>query len=426
MLRAGLCSFAVAVYLGAVVSRVGAGGQLPDTFFDESSAPAIAYATEQPHDPVAQLNEKLESGAVALAYDPRHGYLRSVVDALRVPVESQLAVFSKTSVQAPIISPENPRTLFFNDDVVVGWPRGGFIEAASLDPQLGVIFYSLDQRMSSAPRFQRGRSCTSCHESLEATLGIPGMMLRSQPTLRDGRAQPQLGRDVVDHRLPISRRWGGWFVTGRDVSLPSLGNIMLTGPVEADSIVEPKTISLSSLEGTLSTDGYLSPYSDVVALLVFDHQMHMTNLLARMSWEARAAEGRGDSASLIGSVAREVADYMLFIDESPLPGRVEGSSGFTERFSAQGPRDSRGRSLRQFDLASRLLRFRCSYMIYDETFDALPPAARDAIYRRMWAILSGSEQGPRYGRFPADERRAVIEILRETKRGLPPYFTLPG
>jgi hypothetical protein len=201
---------------------------------------------------------------------------------------------------------------------------------------------------------------------------------------------------------------------------------MLAEPVDTDSNTLAQTILLSTLAGRFPADAYLSPYSDVVALMVFDHQMHMTNLLARLSWEARAAEGRADASARIDAVAREVVDYMLFIDEPPMSGRVEGSSGFAERFSAQGPRDNRGRSLRQLDLTNRLLRYRCSYMVYDAAFDALPSTARDAVYRRMWAVLSGREQGPRYAPFAAGDRQTIVEILRETKRGLPGYFAPSG
>jgi hypothetical protein len=141
-----------------------------------------------------------------------------------------------------------------------------------------------------------------------------------------------------------------------------------------------------------------------------------------MSWEARAADGQRDPKPLIEAVAREVVDYMLFVDEAPLPMRVEGSSGFAERFSRRGPMDSHRRSLYQLDLTTRLLRYRCSYMIYSEAFDGLPAAARDAVYRRLYAVLSGAEQAPRYSRLSSSDRRAIIDILRETKRDLPAYF----
>jgi hypothetical protein len=424
MTRRRLVSIAcAAVYAGALASVLGAGSQMPDTFFDDASAPTVAYATRQPNDPIARLNGQLAAGSGTLAYDTGgSGYLGSVLKALRIPVESQLAVFSKTSVQAPIISPANPRTLFFNDEVVVGWPRGGFIEAAAVDPELGVIFYSLQQRVTSAPRFERGVGCTSCHLSLEGTLSIPGMLLRSEPTLADGRVVRQLGHEIVDHRLPIGKRWGGFYVTGRSTGVESLANVMLDGPFNSESTVAPQTIQLTTLKDRFPGDGYLSPYSDVAALLVFDHQVRMTNLLARLSWEARAAEGESNAASVIDAVVREVVDYMLFVDESPLMGRVEGNSGFAEWFSAQGPADSRGRSLRQLDLTRRLLRYPCSYMIYTDAFNALPKGAHDAVYRRLWAVLSGQDPGPRYARLTAEDRQAVIEILRATKNDLPDYF----
>jgi hypothetical protein len=413
----------VSTLISAVVmATLCASGQLPDTFFDETTAPAVAYATQQPHDAIALLNERLAAGSTTLQYEPPMGFLRSVLTSLDVPIESQLAVFSKTSVQARIISPVNPRTLFFNDQVIVGWPRGGFIEAAALDPQLGLVFYNLNQQASASPRFVRGNGCLECHESAEATLGIPGLLLRSEAVRADGQIMRQLGHEVVDHRLPFSKRWGGWYVTGRDVTVASRGNLTLRDEADEQLLTTPKAIAAESLEQQFDVSGYLTPYSDVVALMVFDHQLHMMNLLARMSWEARAAEGKPDAAGLVDSVAREMVDYMLFVDEAPLPARVEGSSGFSQRFSMRGPKDSRGRSLYQLDLTTRLLRYPCSYMIYSEAFSGLPAAARDAVYRRMYAVLSGADQTPRYSGLQASDRQAIIGILRDTKRGLPEYF----
>jgi hypothetical protein len=410
------------MWLVAVAAGLGARGQLPDTFFDEASAPAVAYTTRQPHDGIAQLNEKLAAGSMTLTYEPGSGYLRAVLSALDIPIESQLAVFSKTSVQARIISPVNPRTLFFNDRLVVGWPRGGFIEAAALDPQLGVVFYNLNQQRAASPRFVRGNGCLECHVSTEATLGVPGLLLRSEAVRADGQTMRQLGNEVVDHRVPLNKRWGGWFVTGRDVTVASRGNLMLRDEMDEGLLTAPRAIPSATLDGKLDLAGYLSPYSDIVALMVFDHQLHMMNLLARMSWEARAAEGKSGAAALVDGVARDVVDYLLFVDEALLPARVEGSSGFAEKFSAREPKDSRGRSLYQLDLATRLLRYPCSYMIYSDAFDELPAPAREAIYRRMYAVLSGEERAPRYSRLSASDRRAIIDILRETKRGLPSYF----
>jgi hypothetical protein len=190
---------------------------------------------------------------------------------------------------------------------------------------------------------------------------------------------------------------------------------------------------LTSLNGRFDTQGYLTPYSDVVALMVFEHQMHMINLFTRLGWEVRVAEGeggeykeeappRGKAAKAVRDASRELADYMLFADEKPLPSKVEGTSGFAEKFSSEGPKDSQGRSLRQFDLERRLMKYPCSYMIYSTAFDALPDDLKDATYARMWRILSGEERGKKYAALTLEDRRSIVEILRNTKRRLPEYF----
>ena len=160
----------------------------------------------------------------------------------------------------------------------------------------------------------------------------------------------------------------------------------------------------------------------------------MTNLLTRAGWEARALDPalhpnapRGNDeliAAMLDGVAREVVDYMLFIDEAPLTAPVAGTSGFTERFSAVGPNDRAGRSLRELDLTRRLMRYPCSYLVYSPMFDALPAAVKNPIYRRLWEVLSGAERGDRYrSALSRTDRRAIVEILRDTKPDLPSYFT---
>jgi hypothetical protein len=181
---------------------------------------------------------------------------------------------------------------------------------------------------------------------------------------------------------------------------------------------------VQSVSDRFDTGRYVSPHSDIAALLVFDHQMRMTNLLTRIGWDARVAlyAGRQDAAAIIAAAAAEVVDYLLFVDETPLPARITGTSGFAQKFAADGPADRKGRSLRQLDLSRRLLTYRCSYMIYSAAFDALPIQARDAIFRRLWDVLSQRETGPKYARLPFADRRAIIEILRDTKPNLPDYF----
>jgi hypothetical protein len=389
-----------------------------DEVFLSPDDPAIEYSTRPARDPVAELNRKIQRGQTRLKFDPANGYLRPLLEALGIPAESQMAVFSKTSFQTAGIGPHNPRSVFFSDSVAVAWLRGAWtVELAAEDPEQGVVFYTLDQQFSEKPVFHRRDDCLTCHNSYNAA-GVPGMLVRSVYTARDGTALFQLGSYNTDHSSPMEQRWGGWYVTGKSGGARHMGNILvMDAKAEAPA---PGADELASLEGRIDTGGYLSKYSDIVALMVFEHQMRAINLLTRAGWEARYAAYRNTTPAPDAPIA--LADYLLFVDEAPLKGRIEGSSGFDRKFAAGGPRDSKGRSLRQFDLERRLMRYPCSYMIYSAAFDALPAATRDAVYRRMWAVLSGKESGERYAHMAAADRQAAIEILRETKPGLPKYF----
>lgn len=391
----------------------------------EPDDPAIEYSSRPTTDAVAILNREIKAGKARLRFDSKQGYLPSVLEMLHVPIESQMAVFSKTSVQRERISPHNPRTLFFNDFAAIGWVRGGFIEVAVQDPRQGVIFYTLAQIPVETPQFTRNDECLSCHSSNNA-MGVPGMLVRSQFTAPNGATMPWLGNYISDHRSPLEERWGGWYVTGKTGAMRHMGNAVVTDGTKPESIVTAQTLNLASLAGRFDTDAYISPYSDIVALMVFEHQMHMMNLLTRMGWQARYLQRNGNvhdlQANGLSASAEDLVDYMLFVDEATLPNKIEGSSGFVEKFSAEGPSDSRGRSLRQFDLEHHLMRYPCSYMIYSDAFDALPSEAKDAIYQRMWLILSGAMKGTKYAPLSLADRQAVLEILRETKKELPAYF----
>lgn len=380
--------------------------------------PAIQYATRPAHDAIAELNRKLRDGSARLKFDPASGYLRGLLEALSIPVESQIAVFSKTGFQAKSVAPWNPRSIFFNDSVAVTWVRGEWtLEAAAEDPQQGVIFYQIAQTDRAIPVFERQDSCLSCH--LRAT--GPGTIVRSVAVSRDGGVLAHLANYATDHASPMAERWGGWYVTGKSGGMPHLGNLTFEpSAVEMPAIAAPR--ELASLEGKIDTGAYLSKYSDIVALMVFEHQMRAINLITQAGWMARwAAYQPKPPIDRVKDAADQLADYLLFSNEPPLTGRVEGSSGFAEQFSAQGPHDGRGRSLRQLDLTRRLMRYPCSYMIYSAAFDSLPGNARAYVYERIWKILSGQERKGFESLTPAD-RQAIIEILRDTKPDLPPYI----
>jgi hypothetical protein len=380
---------------------------------------AIAYATAPVSDPVALLNERLRRGEVTLEKNEHSGYLRSVLSALGVSIDSQLLVFSKTSFQAPRINPTNPRAIFFNDSVSVGWVRGGpVLEFVAQDPKQGSIFYTLEQSASGTPQFERNDTCVMCHVS-EATHYVPGLFVGSVFPSVNGTTMYGPAY-TTDHRSPFELRWGGWFVTGTHQATRHMGNAVATDPSDLGAMITPESVHVTNLNGRFDLTGYLSTYSDIVALLVLEHQAQMLNLITRIGWEARVG---GEVAHRpFASAVEEFVDYLLFIDESPLPGPITGPTPFAKRFSESAPRDTRGRSLRDLDLTQRLLKYPCSYLIYSEAFDALPADAKDAVYQRMWHVLNGHATAARYSALSADDRTAIIEILRDTKKDLPSYW----
>ena len=392
--------------------------------------PEINYSKAQPRDPVALLNGRLERGEVTLTYDGPTGFLASVLDALRVPVQSQVLVFSKTSFQAPKINPKNPRALYFNDTVSVGWVRGGdVLEFIGQDPELGSIFYTLDQNpaLATAPdgrttaRFTRNNACVSCHTS-EATLDVPGPFAGS--VFPDPQGLPHYALlHMTDHRTPFDLRWGGWYVTGTHNGTRHLGNAVVLPGTDVDAMATKATSHVQRLDGRFETADWPTPTSDLVALLVLEHQMRMLNLFTRVGWEARV--GEASAGRPLAKAVEELVDYMLLVDEAHLPGPIAGTTSFADTFAAQGPRDRKGRSLRDLDLENRLLKHPCSYLIYSEPFDALPANVKAMIYARMWRILSGQDPAAQYERITDVQRQAIVEILIDTKPDLPAYFRDP-
>jgi hypothetical protein len=400
---------------------------------------AIQYATRPVHDPVHSLGERIARGGVKLEFDETHGYLRSLLKALDVPIESQVLVFSKTSFQAALISPRKPRALYFNDRVAVGTVRGSdVLELASQDPQLGTIFYTLDNEKTERPRFQRrDDACMQCHQS-GATLGIPGLVVRSTYPEPSGMPLFQAGGFITDHRSPLKQRWGGWYVTGTSGSVTHMGNSVARDPDHPEKLDAPAALNADGLRKEFEAGNYLSPHSDIVSLMTLEHQTRMSNLITRVSFETLmalheqtalnlalgvpASDLSGSTTRRINSAVEEMVEYMLFLDETPLEAPVQGTSGFAQAFSQLGPRDKKGRSLREFDLKTRMFRYPLSYMIYSEAFNSMPPEALDRIYRKLYDVLTGREKNPTFTRMREEDRRAVLEILLETKPNLPDYW----
>jgi hypothetical protein len=319
--------------------------QRMDAFVESRHHPAIAYGRGTIDTPITALNDRIAKAQAALAFDPQSGYLRATLDALDISPDSQVLVFSPTSFQASRITQQNPRAIYFNDTVAVGWIRGAdLLEVTAQDPRHGTIFYTIGQTPAEFPRFNRQEQCVSCHLTWD-TLGVPGLTVKTTfPRKAPGEF---LNGGPVDHRRPMDERWSGWFVTGTAVPAAHMGNRPLIQPAP----VEGAAPRLPTVEAQFDTSGYLRTTSDIVALMLLEHQTQAANLITWAGWEARLGDPARTKAS-----AEALADYLLFVGEAPIAERIAGHAAFAASFVARGPRDAKGRSLRDLQLEGRLMR----------------------------------------------------------------------
>ncbi|GAB5402521.1 MAG: hypothetical protein Aurels2KO_07520 [Aureliella sp.] len=399
--------------------------------------PPISYGAYQPQDAVAKLIESIEAGDAKLEYDSKWGWLPSLLKHLNVSPKSQTLVFSKTSLQLHKISPRTPRALYFNDEVYLGWCRGGdLVEIAATDPNNGAIFYSVSQSPAK-PEIRRDRGqCLTCHAT-HRTQGVPGFLIRSIYPDNNGRPRSGTRTYATDHTTEFDKRFGGWFVTGKHGDIRHMGNTIARDRSEPEHLDRESGANLLSLEERFDTSHYLRGDSDIVALMLLEHQSQMHNYIARASIETRVARyyDRGINEALerpletlspstvrrIDSAADKLVRYMLLADEVPLPNPVQGGGDFEEYFSSDENsairRDDKGRSLHDLDLQTRLLKYPCSYLIYSTAFEALPKKMAEAVQKRLSAILLSEKPPAGYDHLSQADRTAIAEILADTKPG---------
>lgn len=399
----------------------------------------INYKTAPADNVIAQLQEKLRAGRVQLAFDDDRGYLPAVLKELNVPVSSQVLVFSKTSLQRERITPKTPRAIYFNDDVFVGFClRGDLLEVSAPDGNLGTAFYTLDQEPAAKPRFVRQTdNCLTCHASTH-THGAPGHLVRSLYTDREGFPVLSAGSHRTDHGSPFKERWGGWYVTGTHGKQTHMGNQAVQNKRDPETEDNRAGQNVIDLKARFTVANYLSPHSDLVALMTLEHQVEMYNRLARasiltrqaLSYEATLNKELGEPATKrwdstdrrIAGAGEPVVEYLLFGGEVKLTDPVAGTSTFTKEFARRGPFDKQGRSLRAFDLKTRLFKYPCSYLIYSTAFAKLPGEVKSYVLKRMWEVLNGKDTSEAFAHLSAADRRAVLEILRATLPNLPAYW----
>lgn len=391
----------------------------------------ILYSSATATDAVSQLIQKLKSGDTQITWERQHGYLKSLLKELAISESSQLLVFSRTSLQVNRITPKTPRAIYFNDNVYIGWVQhGDVIELSAADPQLGGTFYTLDQRSPESPTLTRETGkCLQCHGSSH-TRRTPGHIVRS--VFPDSGGQPvyRLGTHITDDSSPFRERWGGWYVTGMHGQQRHMGNCVLADPDVSEKLDVESGANVTDLSSQFDLRPYLTPHSDIVALMVLQHQVAMHNILTAANHSGRIT--MRDSAIMnkalerldgfesesterrFSSAAENVVRGLLFCEEAQLTHQVTGTSGFAAEFAARGPFDSKGRSFRHFDLRTRMFQYPCSFLIYSESFTSLPSGVKARVWKRLSEVLSGEETSSRFEHLSPEDRMAIREILLET------------
>lgn len=404
----------------------------------------VDYSRTTPRGLVARLQERLDAGLVRIEHAGEQDFLRDLLAALQVPVESQVLVFSKTSHQNPHISPATPRAIYFGDDVYAGWVQGGVIEVADHSPGLGLTFHVLDHRdRDKRLRFERTASCLDCHAGSRVG-NLPGVMVRS--VYPDHNGQPLLaqGSFLTGHASPLAERWGGWYVTGRHGAARHMGNTLARETKEGLQFDTPAGANRLDLSPYFNTRPYLRPGSDIVALLVLEHQVEMHNILAHAATYARLAlhrqsalrrelgepptdEPTGSALSVTRNQAEKILRHLLFRDEFTWPdGGIQGDPEFQTAFQRTAKRDGAGRSLKDFQLKDRLFRYRCSYMIYSAAFADLPAPLKSMVLDRLLEVLDGRDRSGEFAYLTSFQRESIKDILRDTLPDLPAAWGTPS
>jgi hypothetical protein len=398
---------------------------LPAAAAEDIEREPISYSATIPQNAVSNLKTDLELGRTHFDFDARTGYLRSLLRSLGVPTSSQMLVFSKTSFQRQRIAPKTPRAVYFNDDVYVGYcADGDVMEISVVDPKLGAVFYTLDQQPLERPRIARqADSCLLCHANSQ-TQGVPGFVMRS--VYVDGSGFPVLGSSAynTDQTSPLANRWGGWYVTGSHGNQKHLGNLIVGQNTIAEETDNSAGMNVTNLAGRMNASKYPAESSDIVALMVLAHQVTAHNLMTAANFETRIALAKKETdrheslPARIKAVGEPLVRYLFFSHEAPLTAPLHGTTSFATDFAARGPRDKQGRSLRDFDLSTRLFKYPCSYLVYSPAFDALPKEVKAYVAKRMEQIVTGTDQSRDFAHLTPADRRAILEILKQTKPGL--------
>ncbi len=408
----------------------------------DADYPALNYSGPATHNAFARLQARLDRGELQLDYSPSRGYLDALLKALKIDASSQVLVYSKTSLQIDLITASTPRAVYYNDEVYVGYVQNApLLELAAMDSELGLVFYTMVNKPAAPRQFDReaGR-CLTCHDTYSMMGGgVPRVVVLS--AMVDGPHNPPAREtsDETSDQTPLRERWGGWYVTGQHGDQMHLGNLAIDGDPKLSGRTDAQRLNLQALDGLFNTRPYLTNKSDLVSLMVLEHQTGVQNLITRASLKAQTVLARLDQGAVpaprrlgdlsprgqtaIKAMVEPLVRTMLFVDAVEFTSPIAGNAGFETWFQGQGPHDRQGRTLRELDLKTRLFRYPLSYFIYSAAFDSLPEYIRHYLYGRFAEILQGRDTSGLYAGLNAEDRMAALEILSATK---PDFVRLSG
>ncbi len=414
-----MLKFRKALFLILFILPALASAQLP---YDRDY-PAINYADSATYDAASLLFDDIDAGRIQLEFRGERGYLESLLTLLNIDDSSQLLVFSKTARKSRFVAPETPRALYFNDEVYIGYiPDTNTLEIASMDPNLGPVFFDIPQEAETELELTRQTSrCLRCHDTMSNTgRGTPRFMMSSRLVDSNGEIASHEVSVIMQDSTPLNQRWGGWYVTGLHGEQETMGNLMFEG--RATSVSEIDLLAngnKADLTEWVDTSPYLTGHSDIVALLVIQHQIEVQNTMTKASWDYRQlmAEQGTVSAEKLAEFALPVLDALFMKNEASLGDQIQGLSGFTEYFQNLGPFDNSTRSLRELDLKQRVFKYPLSYLIYTDAFAALPEVLHTYLVDNIYQVLSADEDHTDYAHLDAATRAAILEIVSVTAPG---------
>jgi len=322
-------------------------------------------------DPVAILWERISLGQVRMDVASPQAFLRQLLLELEIPVASQVLVFSKTSLQNSLISPATPRAIDFSEEAYAGWCQDGLFELIGIDPENGPQFYTLSfpYLRGEKPELATSETCVSCHES-SRTEGVKGMLVRSVYT-DENRATAASRRQFRQRTRESIARALGRLVCHRTPRCGSAHGQRDRPRDRERSPSRPHQRRECDRPGELlPTRPYLTNSSDLVALMVLEHQCTMHNLITGAGRSTREAMARqrdlqkafgepvtdvpeGSAAGVIHNQAEKLLKHLLYCGEYALQDDgVDGGDAFQEAFRSNRHESKDGRSLKDFQLST--------------------------------------------------------------------------